>query len=93
MEFWKQQKLAFVDCLKNMAIILDGGSNAFDFAGYILKHARNLKRMDIFCDPNLYDEVVKLPDEMISSGTLIFHQVEENILFFKMSDFLRRANW
>ena len=93
MEFWKQQKLAFVDCLKSIAIALYCGSNGFEFARYILKHARNLEWMDIFCDPDLYDEVMELQDEMISSGTLIFHQVKEDELFYKMLEFLRRANW
>lgn len=74
MEFWKLQNLAIIDHLKKIAISLTHGSNVFEFARYIVKHAQNLERADIFIFPNQFDDVMKLRDEMISNGTVTFHQ-------------------
>ncbi|KAM2015409.1 hypothetical protein FF2_045144 [Malus domestica] len=77
MGYWKLQNLAFISEIQDAALQLYHGSNAVEFARYILEHAPNLGKMAIYHFPDQLDAVLKLQSTMISSAPVSFHEVSE----------------
>ncbi|XP_048434420.1 putative FBD-associated F-box protein At5g53635 [Pyrus x bretschneideri] len=77
MGYWKLQNLAFISEIQEVALQLYHGSNAVEFARYILEHAPNLGKMAIYHFPDQLDAVLKLQSTMISSAPVSFHEVSE----------------
>ncbi|BFG32802.1 hypothetical protein CerSpe_190760 [Prunus speciosa] len=76
--YWKSLNLAFVHKLEELDIHMLIGSNAVEFAKYVLEHAQKLKKMRIVHTAE-QSKVLRRVNESkkISDATLVFEEAEE----------------